>query len=241
MTLSCVWVMDPLLFGGAVREGLGHGLGGGLDAVHNSRAAGGHGVHHVPHSLHGLVDRPLAVRRDGLHGLDVLEHAVHHLAAGGGDDLLLLGRAVGQRFGDSLGRGGHAVLDCGGGVADGFDDVRRGLFCALGGRDGGSCRSGGSCRRAGRAGTSGRVSLRLCDPLIVLVEAALACLISFRLLIAADRVGIGLVVGIFCCTEAVFQRAQSGGCTLDAGHQLIDPVHHRTDDIRGCLLNGRKC
>ena len=146
---------DLLLFGGAVRESLGHGLGSGLDPVREGRGGGRHGVHHVSNGLHGLADRPLAVCRDGLHGLDVLEHAVHHLTAGGGDDLLLLGRAVGQRLGDSLGGGGHAVLDRRGGVADGFDDVRRGLFGALGGRGGRSGSSGSRCRRV--CGPGGRL------------------------------------------------------------------------------------
>lgn len=81
-----------------------------------------------PHGLHGLADRPLSVRRDGLDGLYVLEDAVHHLTAGGGDGLGLLGGTIGHPLGRGLHRAGHAVGYLGRGLGDGGQHLAGSFF-----------------------------------------------------------------------------------------------------------------
>ena len=91
-----VGLRDDLFLGlGAVGQGLGHRLGAGLDAVHDAGGGGRDGLCHLPHRFHGLLDGLFALFVHLGDGLDVFQDAVHHLAGGLGDDLLLLLFAVG--------------------------------------------------------------------------------------------------------------------------------------------------
>ena len=226
---------DLLLFGGAVREGLGHGLGGGLDPVHDGRGGVLDRADQIPHRLHGLADRPLAVRRDGLHGLDVLEHTVHHLTAGGGDGLLLLGRAVGEGFRDGLGGLCHAVHDRRGGVRDGLDDLRRRLLCAAGGFLGGACGGRSGRRRVRGTGRAAcPVSLSLRYTAIVQLLAALAVCIRGGVGLGGRFAGLVVVVAVEACIPVFAKEA------VQLVAQLIQPADGRTDGALGNSGDGLK-
>ena len=227
---------DLLLFCGAVGQRLGDGLGRGLYPVHNGRGGVLDRADQIPHRLHGLRDRVLTVRRDGLHRLDVLQHAVYHLAAGGGDGLLLLGRAVGEGFRDGLGGLCHAVHDRRGGVRDGLDDLRRRLLCAAGGFLGGACGGRSGRRRVRGTGRAAcPVSLSLRYTAIVQLLAALAVCIRGGVGLGGRFAGLVVVVAVEACIPVFAKEA------VQLVAQLIQPADGRTDGALGDVGDGLKC
>ena len=105
---------DDLFLGlRAVGERLGHGLGGGLDAVHQRVKGRGDRFCRLPDGLHGLLDGLLALLVDLGDRLDVLEDTVYYLPGSLGDGLLLLLLAVGEHLVHGLHRAGDAVLNGG--------------------------------------------------------------------------------------------------------------------------------
>ena len=237
---------DPLLGLGAVGQDLAHRLGAGLDAVHDAGGGGGDGLGHLTHRLHGLLDGLGAVRRHLGDGLDVLEHAVHHLARCLGDDPLLLLFAVGQGLVDRLHGAGHAVFNGGRAVRDGFDHFGGGLLCAGGRLFAGTAHGSGD--RIGGSGDSGRCCLgrcgfflRLSDAFGVALPALLCSLVQLGAVVVIHCAVVGSVIGFFCGTDAILQVGQRGGCALDLGDQLIEPVHHRSDGALGNVLDHAEC
>ena len=112
---------DDLLLGlGAVGQGLGDGLGGGLDPVCQCLEGGGDRLGGFADGLHGLLDGLGAVRGNAGDGLHILQHTIHHLPGSLGDDLLLLLFAVGKGLVDRLNRAGDAVFHGSGRVGDGL-------------------------------------------------------------------------------------------------------------------------
>ena len=120
---------------GAVGQGLGHGLGGGADAIHQRLIGRGDRGGKLPHRFHGLLHGLFSVCADGGNSLDILQHTVHQLTAGLGDGLFLLLLAVGEHLVGGLGGAGDLAQHLGDSVGVGAD--HRGRRGGLG-----RCRSG---------------------------------------------------------------------------------------------------
>ena len=241
---------DDLLLGlGAVGQGLGDGLGGGLDPVCQRLEGGSDRLGGLPHSLHGLLDGLGAVRSHLCDGFDVLQHTIHHLPGSLGDDLLLLCLAVGERFGDVFGGAGDLAVDFGRGVRDGLDDFCGGLLRGLAGLLGsaGDGRVGvRGCLAPGTAAAVAGAACALRDPSVVIVpfEVFVGAVPLFRVLalvIVVHVAVVGGIVGVLCRTDTVFQVCQCSRRAPDFGDQLIDPVHHRADGVLCDLFHRRKC
>jgi len=238
---------DDLLLGlGAVGQGLGDGLGGGLDPVCQRLKGGSDCLGGLPHRLHGLLDGLGAVRSNLCDGLDILQHTIHHLPGSLGDGLFLLLFAVGKGLVDRLHRAGDAILDRGGRVGDGLDYGRGDGFGAGAGlfAGGADCRCGFACGLGdglgGGLGGSG-FFLRLLHTLIVELSTLLCGLIQLGTVIVVHVAVVGSIVGFLCRTDTVFQVCQCSRRAPDFGDQLIDPVHHRADGVLCDLFHRRKC
>ena len=112
------------MLGRSVSERLSDSFCVGLDAVHHSIKGRSDREGRLADGLHGLLDGLLAVRADGRHRLDVLQDAIHHLAAGLGDDPFLLAGAVGEELVRGLGGAGDLAQHFGHGVGVRLDRRR---------------------------------------------------------------------------------------------------------------------